>query len=443
MARFAPHPRLLQWPIRWLMFRFMFSSGVVKLTSNCPLWWSLRALDVHFESQCLPTPISWWAHALPANWLHLATALTLVLEIILPFAFFLPIRSLQWVSFYTQVVFQLMIIFTGNYNFFNLLTIVLCFSLLEDDLCGCWKGKITNKCSGGGCSWLANLVTGISLAVVGYYTVHYFNITLGDNFWMGPSTKISFSYEEFNYFLSRAITLAMWMGSVTFVLVALYALYKAASFGSLSGRVIHVTSTSFWILMIGFLAVISMVPLANLDNTGSYLRTMQPTVKRWFFASQHLKIVNEYGLFRSMTGDGGRPELIIEGSNDLNAEDQWQPYHFKYKPGDLYQRPPVIGKFWWKGLLRFLYICLRLKIVVPHQPRLDWQMWFAALGNYQQNPWLLSLCYRLLTGEPTVLNLLDRHRVAFETPPKYLRISRYLYKFTCKHFLCFCCCYSY
>lgn len=322
----------------------MFSSGVVKLTSNCPLWWSLRALDVHFESQCLPTPLAWYAHAFPANWLHLATALTLVLEIILPFAFFLPIRSLQWMSFYTQVAFQLMIIATGNYNFFNLLTIVLCFSLLDDHLCGCWKGNKTS--SGDQCSWLSNLVTGIGLAVVGYYTVHYFNVgwAPGDSFWAGPSTKVAFSYEDFNYFLPKAITVAMWMGSISFVLVALYALYKAATVGSLSGRVLHVATTATWIVVIGFLAVISMVPLANLDTTGAYLRTMPPTAKRWYFASQHLNIVSEYGLFRSMTGDGGRPELIIEGSNDLNAEDQWQPYHFLYKPGDLYRPPSVIGK---------------------------------------------------------------------------------------------------
>ena len=40
----------------------------------------------------------------------------------------------------------------------------------------------------------------------------------------------------------------------------------------------------------------------------------------------------------------------------------------------------------------------------PHQPRLDWQMWFAALGSYQHNPWFLNLVYRLLMNEPEGLN---------------------------------------
>ena len=102
-GRLAPDARLLLWPARWLLFKLMFSSGVVKLTSRCPLWWSLRALDVHFESQCLPTPLAWYAHHLPANWLHLATALTYLVEILGPFLFFVPLRSARRFSFITQV----------------------------------------------------------------------------------------------------------------------------------------------------------------------------------------------------------------------------------------------------------------------------------------------------------------------------------------------------
>lgn len=59
-------------------------------------------------------------------------------------------------------------------------------------------------------------------------------------------------------------------------------------------------------------------------------------------------------------------------------------------------------------------------------------MWFAALGTYQANPWLTNFAYRLLTGEPDVLQLIDTQRLPFpeNSPPKYLRMSRYLYKFT-------------
>ena len=49
-------------------------------------------------------------------------------------------------------------------------------------------------------------------------------------------------------------------------------------------------------------------------------------------------IANSYGLFRQMTGvRGGRPELIIQGSNDYSIEEgagTWRDYQFHYKPSD-------------------------------------------------------------------------------------------------------------
>ena len=65
----------------------------------------------------------------------------------------------------------------------------------------------------------------------------------------------------------------------------------------------------------------------------------------------------------------------------------------------------------------------------PHQPRLDWQMWFAALGNYQHNPWLLNLVYRLLQGEPTVKGLIGSNPFP-NSPPKYIRAMLYTYHYT-------------
>ena len=113
--------------------------------------------------------------------------------------------------------------------------------------------------------------------------------------------------------------------------------------------------------------------------------------------------VNGYGLFANMTET--RPEIIIEGSDDLKT---WLAYEFNYKPGALDRRP---------------------RFVEPHQPRLDWQMWFAALGSYQGNPWFLSLALRLLEGQPEVLALLAENPFP-ERPPRYLRAITYDYQFT-------------
>ena len=114
--------------------------------------------------------------------------------------------------------------------------------------------------------------------------------------------------------------------------------------------------------------------------------------------------VNTYGLFADMTES--RPEIIVEGSNDRIT---WQTYQFRWKPGDLTAAP---------------------KWVAPHQPRLDWQMWFAALqGSYQRTPWFLNFMGALLQGKPKVLQLLADNPFP-DTPPRYIRATLYDYRFT-------------
>ena len=116
-----------------------------------------------------------------------------------------------------------------------------------------------------------------------------------------------------------------------------------------------------------------------------------------------LKLVNRYGLFANMTTE--RPEIILEGSEDGK---NWLTYDFKYKVGDI-QRKPVF--------------------VAPYQPRLDWQMWFAALGSHKQNGWFIRLGEKILEGSPDVLRLLEKNPFP-DRPPRYLRALVYDYHFT-------------
>ncbi len=100
-----------------------------------------------------------------------------------------------------------------------------------------------------------------------------------------------------------------------------------------------------------------------------------------------------------------RPEIVVEGSND---GEHWAAYEFPYKPGDVRRPPPVVA---------------------PHQPHLDWQMWFAALGTYQENRWFVNFMVRLLQGEPAVLRLLAWNPFP-KAPPRYIRARLFEYRFT-------------
>ena len=115
------------------------------------------------------------------------------------------------------------------------------------------------------------------------------------------------------------------------------------------------------------------------------------------------RLVNSYGLFAVMTIE--RPEIVVEGSDDGV---HWRAYEFKWKPGEVNQRP---------------------RFVAPHQPRLDWQMWFAALSYYPGTPWFGPLLNRLLRNSPDVLALLRKSPFP-DKPPRFVRAALYAYRFT-------------
>jgi len=125
-----------------------------------------------------------------------------------------------------------------------------------------------------------------------------------------------------------------------------------------------------------------------------------PQVAYWLAP---FRTVNHYGLFAVMTTS--RPEIIVEGSNDGQT---WLPYPFLWKPGDVMRRPGFVA---------------------PYMPRLDWQMWFAALGKAQNNPWVRRLLERLLQGTPAVVGLFAQNPFP-DTPPRYIRAVVYTYHFT-------------
>ncbi len=119
------------WLLRWLLFRFMFMSGVVKLASGDPNWWNLTALSYHFVTQPLPTPLAWYAAQLPGAVLKALTAGTFVVELLLPFLIFCP-RRLRFLAAFGILLLQICISMTGNYNWFNLQTMLLCLLLFDD-----------------------------------------------------------------------------------------------------------------------------------------------------------------------------------------------------------------------------------------------------------------------------------------------------------------------
>jgi hypothetical protein len=115
------------------------------------------------------------------------------------------------------------------------------------------------------------------------------------------------------------------------------------------------------------------------------------------------RVANQYGLFAVMTR--GRYEIEFQGSNDGRT---WTAYPFRYKPQALDWRP---------------------RIYAPYQPRLDWNLWFASLGDWRSYPIVPQLETRLITGDGEVLALFAGNPFP-QSPPKYVRAVLYQYWFT-------------
>lgn len=140
------NPQCIGKLIIWiLLFKLIFQSGLVKLTfigaDGTNSWLNLSALKYHYWSQPIPNSFSWYFHWLPLWFNKFSTIVTLLIELVLPFLIFFP-RNFKRIAFAGIVFLQLMIIFSGNYGFFNLLSIALCISLLDDS---CFPKKIRKR----------------------------------------------------------------------------------------------------------------------------------------------------------------------------------------------------------------------------------------------------------------------------------------------------------
>ena len=302
-----PHP-LARWALWWLLFRLILRSGYVKLASGDAAWADLSALTYHYWTQPLPTVLAWYANLLPDWFQRLSCALMFAIELGAPVLIWIPRAWARRTAAGSIATLMLLIALTGNYGFFNLLTIVLCIPLLDDRL---------------------------------------FRRFVPSGFMQNAP-------------LPHESKSKPWRGVAPALVIALSAV---------------------------------------IFFTGTFAQR----IPGWLSPIYRFSTLNNYGLFAVMTRE--RPEINIEGTLDGKT---WKPYVFRYKPGPL-GRAPV-----WNE---------------PHQPRLDWQMWFAALGDYRRNLWLGNLMTRLLQGEPSVLELMGDNPFEDE-PPKQVRAVIYQYEFS-------------
>jgi hypothetical protein len=164
---------------------------------------------------------------------------------------------------------------------------------------------------------------------------------------------------------------------------------------------LHEPARWFEYAVIGYAAIVVLLSIRPAINLVSSRQLMNASF-------EPLHLVNTYGAFGSV--GRVRDEIIVEGTADPTPNEyaDWRAYEFQGKPGDPMRMPPQIA---------------------PYHLRLDWQMWFAAMSNYTEEPWFVNLVAKLLKGDRAIISLL-RYNPFPDAPPKHIRARLYRYRFS-------------
>jgi len=309
--RVAP-PLLVIWLFRWLVFRLMIGSALIKLRGD-PCWRDLTALFYYFETQPIPNPLSRWFHFLPHPVLQAGVLWNFLAELVAPWFVFWP-RIGRHIAGSVIVLFMLGIALSGNLSFLNWLSIVPALACFDDSF---WSRILP---LGGGGATKAN-----------------------------ANQRKSFAAQ-------------------------------AAAVG--------LTCLVVWR---------SIDPVMNLISPHQMMNT----------SFDPFDLVNTYGAFGSIGRE--RLNVVFQGtdSDSVYGAVEWKDYLYHALPVDVNEMPVQVA---------------------PYQPHLDWQMWFAAMGTYNQYPWTLHLMWKLLHNDPVGLTFF-RSNPFPDHPPRYIRVALYKYAF--------------
>jgi hypothetical protein len=337
-TRPAPIAHLL---FRLLLFKLYFESGLAKWQSPLGDWQDGSAMTHYYETAPLPTALAFYAHNLPVWWHHLESRTTLVLELVVPFAFFGPRRA-RLAAAASLTAFQVVNAATANYGFFCYLAAALHVFLLDDGDLAPVRRFLLPRGRPVDASAPANVAT------------------------EGDGARG----------LDRAAA-----GAGVAAYVALSLVQAAFVFG-------------------------------GGGEPGAVLTALAPLVER----AETLRVVNTYHLFASITRERIEPEFQTLAGADESDDAAWTPHELRHKPGALTRAPDFVA---------------------PHQPRLDFQLWFHGLAFRRGQPpyvrvLLERMCEDVDAVRPFFLDSPDApgSRDALPPHPRAARVVYWQYHFT-------------
>lgn len=384
LAAFLPANRRAGWIhllFRLLAFKLYFESGIAKWQSHLGDWQDGSAMTFYYETAPIPTRLAWYAHNLPEWWHHFESRLTLVLELGVPLLFFGP-RAGRLAAAATLTGFQLVNIATANYGFFAYLAIMLHVFLLDD----------------------RDLIHAVGFVRARLRRLRARAVARG-------GARVRRRFARGRLFLRNLRRIRHTLNRNP----RLTSIKRARK--PIRTTVAVVVST-IWIVLSVSIGIERFWPRPRSDeepdlwNTtfGFLPRTNEMVLVeglREFF--DPFRIVNAYHLFGHITRERYEPEFQTFDGTSYTAHD------FYFKAGDPSRPPPFVA---------------------PHQPRVDFLLWFYGLGVRFRDGAALppptpeyvgSLLTRMCTDPAAIQSLFSG---PLPKKPEAVRIVFYDYRFT-------------
>lgn len=381
----ADHPpiRASLWLLQWEWFRIYFESGLVKLLRGDPEWRHLTAMDEYYQNGPLPTWIGWYAQHLPHDFHVFTAGATLVMELGIVFLLFFP-RRVRLVCFFIVTPWEIAVILTANYAFLNYLVLALGILLLDDGFLRPlvpvrFRPPAEQPAPKPTAADEPPLSILVSPEIVSPEAAVPQTVSAPGPSHLGTRESTTPGAPSFRRFLPKGWETTNLSRPPR----------RTSALGTLGVALTAVLLT--WV------AYDTTAELIDLAARGSVMPSAPIALLEPF------RIANQYGLFAVMTR--GRYEIEFQGSNDGQ---NWIPYPFQYKPQALNQPPGIYA---------------------PYQPRFDWNLWFASLGDWQQNEMVPLTEERLLENDPQVLALFAGNPFP-QAPPRFVRAVLWQYWFT-------------
>jgi lipase maturation factor 1 len=376
LGELRPPSRSTVFLLQLIWFSIYFDSGVAKYFGGDPSWRNFTAMDEYYQNGPLPTWIGWYVGQMP-HWFHASAAIfTILVELVFVWLLFLP-RPFRIFCFCVVTFLQINIILTANYAFLNYIVLALGFLLLDDRFLVRFFPK----------SWLAAIRQNLGPPPEEPVVVDL-NLTAK----AAPSPDVPVAS---NSTLASAAQSESEDASSA-------PRQESHTFSSLApvDKVRQVASVaSLWLSAF----VLAWLVYANVFLVLEQVFRTLPLPAKPVALLQPFRVANQYGLFGRMTWR--RYEIEFQGSDDGT---NWTPYPYRFKPQNPAEAPGIYA---------------------PYQPRFDWNLWFASLGEWRDNPWVVRAEELMLTNDRDVLSLFAGNPFPSK-PPKQIRMVLWQYWFT-------------